>query len=750
MAEGIRSRRVVCFGAFQCDLATGELCRHGHKLLYLADQPLEVLAMLLERPGELVTREEFKERLWPGQQYGSSDAGLNNAVNKLRDALNDNSDKPRYIETIPRKGYRFVASLEFDEDLQGAAPVGNNGVGQPAPDPAESPRQGEKHPTDQKTDDRAGLLLKRVLLGVAAVGALGVLWWFTPPRIRRIDPITRFSISPPEGYRVAPGPWAPEAAVSPDGQTIAVVLADSRAAQSLWVRPLAQASFQRLEGTEGADLPFWSPDAKSIGFFADGDLKKVSLEGGSVQTLCAAEGAEGGTWGLSGVILYGRRHGPIMRVPAGGGTPAPGTGLETTSFRGHVWPQFLPDGRHFLYLALAANNLGKSENNSVLLGSLDSYEARFVVKSDAAARFSPPNYLLFVREGNLLAQRFDTGRTQLLGWPVRVSGEVAAAYWGRAAFSVSSNGVLVFRSSPPGDPGDVAQLTWRDRTGKKLGQIGHPGPYEQVALSPDGKLAALQLKDGSAHHLGLLDLSNGVFSQLTFGAESQADPVWSSDSHRILYAAYQEAGSPLSIMELKLGSLEPKKLYSDPKAEQLDDWSPNGQFVIYHDNDDVSFHFLSLTGHLLNHPLGDSSHRDQFHFSPDGQWVAYNSDETRVLQTYVASFPALGQKRQVSDIGGGEPIWRGDGKELYYLSLDWGMMAVPLKTDGGLRAGPPHALFQADVLNPFGEGGGNEYCVTSDGRKFLLLEPVSTATPAGAAADQINVIVNWDAAFQSK
>jgi WD40 repeat protein len=204
-------------------------------------------------------------------------------------------------------------------------------------------------------------------------------------------------------------------------------------------------------------------------------------------------------------------------------------------------------------------------------------------------------------------------------------------------------------------------------------------------------------------------------------------------------------------MELKLGGSEPRRLYSDNRAEQLDDWSPNGRFVIYHDNDDVSFHFLSLSGrHLLNDFVGDSSHRDQFHFSPDGKWVAYNSDETRVLQTYVASFPALGQKRQVSDSGGGEPIWRGDGKELYYLSLDWRMMAVPLNADGGLKAGVPQALFRADVLNPFGEGGGNEYCVSSDGRKFLLLEPVRTEIRAGAAADQINVIVNWDAALQNR
>lgn len=585
----------------------------------------------------------------------------------------------------------------------------------------------------------------RVAIGAAVLLAIGIVaMTFRRSPAQPASPV-RFSISPPGGYTIAPGPWAPELAVSPDGQTIAVVLADSKGTQFLWVRPLGQTSFRKLDGADGADLPFWSPDSQSIGFFAEGELKRVSVADTRVQTLCATEGGEGGTWGPSGVILYGRRNGSVMRVAAVGGEPAPATVVEKTGFRANVWPQFLPDGKHFLYLALRANDPGNSEGNSVLVGSLDSHEARVVAKSAAAARFSPPNYLLFVREGNLLAQRFDTKRMELLDAPARVARDVAAAYWGRAAFSVSDNGVLAYRSSPPGNPGDIAQLTWRDRSGRKLAEVGNPGPYEQVTLSPDGKLAAVQLKDGSVHHLALVDLTTGVLSQLTFGPDSQRDPVWSSDSRRILYTARKQPGAPLSIMEFELGSSEPTKIYSDAKAEQLDDLSPNGRFLIYHDSDDVSFHFLSVRSHgLLTHALPDTSHRDQFHFSPDGKWVAYNSDETRKLQTYIASFPNMGEKRQVSNCGGGEPIWRADGRELYYLSLDWKMMAVQVKTDGDVEASAPRALFQADVLNPFGNIGGNEYAVTSDGQKFLMLEPAGTNDAAGATSDQINVIVNWE------
>ncbi len=559
---------------------------------------------------------------------------------------------------------------------------------------------------------------------------------------------TRFSIPPPDGYTIAPGPWAPEIAVSPDGRTIAVVLTGSNGTKALWVRALAVSAFQKLEGTDGADLPFWSPDSQSVGFFADGELKRVSIAGSGVQTLCAAAEAEGGTWSQGGVILYGQRRGPLMRVAAAGGEPTPATNLQNGKFDADVWPQFLPDGAHFLYLALTSNRLNRPANNSILMGSLDSDRTRLVVRSESAVRFCPPNHLLFVREGNLLAQLFDTRRMQLSSEPVRVSEDVAAAYWGRAAFSVSNNGVLVFRASPPGNPGDTARLIWRDRRGTQLGEVGVPGPYVQVALSPDGKLAALEVRDGSTEHIGLLDLSSGVVSQLTSGGGSQMDPVWSPDSRSLLYAAYERPGESLSLMELELGRSQPVTLYSDPKAEHLDDWSPNGKFVIYHDDDDVSFHFLSLPGQRLpTDPVPGSVHQDQFHISPDGKWVAYNSDETRELQTYIASFPDFNQKRQVSDGGGGEPIWRGDGKELYYLSLDWRMMAVAVKTDGTLGADAPHALFQADVLNPFGKVGGNEYSVTRDGQQFLLLEPVK-ASSSGAAPEQINVIVNWDALLQ--
>jgi eukaryotic-like serine/threonine-protein kinase len=600
-----------------------------------------------------------------------------------------------------------------------------------------------------------------VLAGAALlVTAAAVVMVLESGMFRKSQPriTTRFSIPPPDGYTIAQVPFAPEVAVSPDGRMLAVAFADSKGNQSLWERPLGAAAFQRLDNTDGADLPFWSPDSQFIGFFADGKLKKIPVTGGAAQTVCEVKSGEGATWNEDGVILFGQWQGPIMRVKAEGGEPVPATELKRSNVgEDDIWPQFLPDGKHFLYYA--GYNSGNA-NNSVFYGSLDSQGGKFVVKNESAARFYPPNHILLVRKGNLLAQPFDPSRMEMSGEPVRISEDVYEnGGLGRAPFSTSNNGVLAFRGSgaqPVVEGGE--QLTWRDRKGTKLAEVGPPGVYDQAVLSPNGKLVAVQVSPQTignsneiniSDHIWLLDLSNGVFSRLTFGTDSEYDPVWSPDSRRILYGIDKPLTKYGTLMELELGSSQPKKLYADGKAQFLDDWSPDGKFFIYHDGDNVTFHSLPMTGERVPATLvQDSFARDQFHFSPDGKWVAYNSDESGRLEVYVASFPAMQQKHQVSDNGGGEPIWRPDGKELYYLSLDGKMMAVTVKAGATVETGPPKALFQADAVNPDGELDATEYNVSKDGQKFLVLEPVKAKTPANAPPEQINVIVNWDAAIK--
>lgn len=280
-----------------------------------------------------------------------------------------------------------------------------------------------------------------------------------------------------------------------------------------------------------------------------------------------------------------------------------------------------------------------------------------------------------------------------------------------------------------------------------MGKVGPPGIYSQAVLSPDEKRVVLEVhtdpEKPTNSNLWLLDLSDGVYTRLTFDPSPEIDPVWSPDSRQIVYALLRP--NLPELVQLTLGGAEQKKLYADGKASYVDDWSPDGKSLIYHESDNTTFDSLSMTGEhkpaLLIH---DAFHRDQMHFSPDGKWVAYNSDESGRLEVYVASFPKMDQKRQVSTGGGAEPMWRGDGKELYYLSLDNKLMAVSMTVGATLETGPPKDLFQTNVVNFYDDFGITAYNVSRDGKKFLLLEPVRSQA---YSPERIHVIVNWDAAL---
>jgi len=593
-----------------------------------------------------------------------------------------------------------------------------------------------------------GPLLRRALLvtgGIVAgaIAAVLVTLTLTTGLSRKSEPqlgAVHFEISPPESYTIASDPSVPNVAVSPDGRMIAFAAADSKGDASLWVHPLASTTAQRLENTDGAEAPFWSPDSRAIGYFADGKLLRIPVTRGSPQTLCEAKDWAGGTWSQEGVILFGQRHGPVMRVGAEGGQPAPATKLE----KGYIRPQFLPDGRHFLYLDHTSSSLS---DNAVYIGALGSQQVKFLLKNESEARFSPPDHLLFGRGGVLLAQALDTRRLELKREAVRIAEGVRGGVLGVAAFSTSSNGILAYRGGQTNAFG-TCQLTWFNREGRKLELAGPPGTYSEIALSPDEKRVAVDVSTDpndqiGSLHLWLLDLSNGVFSRLTFDSSPEVDPAWSPDSREIIYAL-GKPGSP-EIMRLTLGSTRPQKVYSDGVAEWLDDWSPDGKYLAYHNDGASAFFALPMAGGAKPITLvQDLFFKDQLHFSPDGKWVAYNSNESGRHEVYVASFPRMDQKRQVSNVGGGEPLWSKDGKELFYLSLDGKMMAVTVSEGTTLETGPPKKLFQTSLNSSVPQT--SQYAVARNGQRFLLLEPVKTQE--ARRAEPIRVIVNWDAALE--
>ncbi len=524
--------------------------------------------------------------------------------------------------------------------------------------------------------------------------------------------------------------------VSPDGRYLAFAATAADGKTLLWVCPLGSLSAHPLPGTEDAFFPFWSPDSHLIGFFADGKLKTISVSGGPPQTLCAAPNNQGGTWNRDGVILFG--GGDILyRVSAAGGSATPATSQDPADQESsHRWPNFLPDGHHFLYLARSS----QQERTGIYIGLLDSKETTRLLSANLNGVYVPPGYLFFVRDERLMAQPFDANHLQIAGEPYSIAEQVGQlGNTGRANFSVSENGVLAYGSGGS----TITQLVWFDRSGKQLGFVGKPGDYTNPSLSPDQTRLAVGLRDRQkqTRDIWLFDLRQGTSSQFTADPADDFNPVWSPDGNRILFSSgrkghrdiYQKLASGNNVEELVLGS-------GDEKG--VNDWSSDGRFIVYdtfnNPKTSTDLWILPLSGERRPVPfLRTASYEGQSQLSPDGRWIAYSSDESGTHEVYVQTFPTPGSKVQISTGGGRQPRWRHDEKELYYIAADGKLMAVDVKAGSTLEASIAKPLFQTGI----GVAGfRNLYVVSGDGQRFLIITPVeaTTSTP-------ITVMLNWAA-----
>jgi serine/threonine protein kinase len=540
-------------------------------------------------------------------------------------------------------------------------------------------------------------------------------------------------------------------AISPDGTRLVFAALGPDGKQMLWLRPLEAASSQSIPGTEDASYPFWSPDSRFIGFFAEGKLKTVEAAGGPAQVLCDAPDGRSGAWNREGVIVFAPTfNGPLYRVSTQGGTPVQVTELDSSQQEvSHRWSQFLPDGRHFLFFV-------KSPRETVsggYVGSLDNKQKKLVIRNASNVVYAPPGYLLFVRENTLMAQAFDLKN-------LTVSGDAAAIAqgiqvnppYGRAILSVSDNGILAYSGAL--SVAELSRLIWLDRTGKQISTVGDPGMYANPRLSPDGTRLAVAIVDTStsrsATDIWIYNLLNGGRTRLTFDPSLNLAPVWSPDGGKVAFSSNRKAGFPQLYRKAANGEGNDELLLNSNTTDRPDDWSPDGRFVLYEPNPNMAE--LWLLPMSVDHKpavfLGGEGGTlpGEGAFSRDGKWLAFTEYSRGKRNVYITSFPGKTGKWQVSIAEGRLPRWRADGKELFFLGADSAtMMAVDLDLKNSVpRIGTPRALFSLHLMalsyqNRMGSAL-DPFDVSADGKRFL----VNAGDPL-RAAEPINVMVNWDA-----
>jgi len=572
------------------------------------------------------------------------------------------------------------------------------------------------------------LASQAVVWGIAATCLLALLGLvatlFRRPTVR-VQPI-RASLLPPQNSSFLPYNFA----VSPDGRQLAFVALGSDGKTALWVRALSASGTQQLNGTEGASLPFWSPDSRQIGFFADARLKTVDVASDAVQVLCDSFFAWGGTWNRDGMIVFGPSlRGPLYRVPSSGGTPTPATRIvRQGSIQTDRWPFFLPDGKHFLYFADWTSPVDP-RGDGIYVGSLDAGEGKLISSELKGNVFFASGHLLYVRGRTLMAQPFDTDRLETRGSAIpltepELEQRTTFSIFG---FSVSQNGILVFQSAAA----SASRLVWYDHSGKELGQLTEVG-YQDPDLSPDGRLLAVSSDDehNGKHFIRVLDLERGTSTRLSNGGDENY-PLWSRDGKRI---AYRTGGLASDSYEVPAdGSGPPRVLLKSDMSAGPQDWSPDGHIIFTTVSEQHPFPSLAVYSPSDHKIEPFATQGVEAKLSPDGKWIVYVGPGRGIL---VEPFPGPGRRIQVSIGAAAQPRWSCDGRQIFFIQPDRKLIAVSFDPRSGM-AGTPRVLFQTRIA---AERIANwQYAVAPDGRFLINSLPSNTASP-------LTLISGWDAA----
>ena len=682
---------VIRFGAFTLDPAARRLWR-GAERLPLPSRAIDALAYLVAHSDRVVEKDEIIAAVWP--DVAVTDDSLIHAVSVIRRALGDDPGHAAFVETVPRRGYRFVAPVEV-------GPEGDDADAVP-PAPAEPASGTDSMPAHEPWRWRAAVVAAGLLV-LAIAGGAAVY------RIRIGEPNPSAAVSlqqaAPSGTTIVSG-----GVVSPTGRHLVLVAQDDRTGQTaLWIRAVDSADARMIPGTTGASKPFFSPDGRRIAFFANGRLLAADLTGANAQALAAVRGAPaGGTWGTGGVIVFAEWTTGLSAVSQTGGAVTSLTRLDHAALDvAHAWPQFMPDGRRFLYQIVSPD----ATRAGVYLASLENGAGRRLLDDASAATYVDTGFLLYVQNGMLMAEAFDVDRLRLGGRAVVLARDVAPASLAEGSGVSASPDVVAFRSSP-----SERQLTWVDRSGSRQGALSVPSSMFNFRISPDGRsiVAASSLTDSTG--VWLVDLARRHSTQVAVDGMAA---IWSPDGRRLAFTS--RAGLDLHVRQSAADDgLEP--LVSDPSVKVLNDWSSAAKTIIYTRHDAstlLDLWHVPVAGGAGQPLLRTPSNEAQARLSSDGRWLAYMSDRSGAQEVYVRRYPELDAPRQVSVGGGSQPQWRADQQELFYLAPDRSLMAVTVRSAASELFGLPRRLFRAPIADSPSDAR-DSYAAMPDGRSFLI------------------------------
>lgn len=732
------SRKFI-FGPFSLDEESGDLLKHGIRLR-LQGQPLQILTALVTQPGKIINREDFRRQLWSESTFVDFDHGLNAAMNRLRQVLGDSADRPRYIETLPGRGYRFVAVVQdnlsappgvISPDRSDSEP--ESGISPPSPHPGKRPRQ------------------LWVVAGALVAGLLGG-YMARDWRNDRSEPrALHFGVLPPEGYALEAGSSRQTFALSPDGSRLAYTAMDASGVFQTFIRDLDGLESRPLPGSKGSYTIFWAPDGRSLFLTMGGTLRRSTLTDDSYHLVCDTPALTLTGALLASDVLISGRSGNFV-VPISGGTPRAIKEL-------YQWPQVMPDGRHVVYTVLDSK-LGRHRARVVEFGkpatSRDLLETDSRVMYAPSARSPGSGYLLFVRSGNLLAQPFDPRTLQLQGEPVALVSRVYTFFpTGAADFSVSHNGLLAYKSYV-----SRSQLAWVNRRGDIVDTIGPSNVnLEQARISPDGKMIATPIFDVNrgVNDMWIIDTATGAARRAIPGPGLVDNPVWAPGSDALAFSRAYDL--PPKLVLRGLGEHDSDDPLPADYFQAARDWSRDGRFLAFTNtgvaqidnelNGDVRLIDMAA-GRKVIHLVSTPFHEDNPAFAPDGRWLAFTSNESGRSEAYLQAFDAresprlVGPRHLVSKHGAIALRWSHDGRELFYLAFDGMLYAVGITQSPQLNISEPVALFPIGTEARAATHSLTGFDVSADGRNFLV--PIVTSNERS----EIVVIQNWESELARK